>query len=78
MGRLYFPGIAMDQFNDSTKKLIEKSIHNDFQHAYIGIKRLPESARFGVYIAYVYYLALSLPPWKFEKLAAYCITKLSA
>jgi len=58
MGRLYFPGIAMDQFNDSTKELIEKSIHNDFQHAYIGIKKLPESARFGVYIAYVYYQAL--------------------
>jgi 15-cis-phytoene synthase len=58
MGRLYFPGIAMDEFNDSTKKQIEESIHADFQHAYIGIKNLPKSARFGVYIAYVYYLAL--------------------
>lgn len=58
MGRLYFPGIALEQFDDSTKKLIEESIHADFQHAYLGIKQLPKLARFGVYIAYVYYLAL--------------------
>lgn len=58
MGRLYFPGIALEQFDDSTKKLIEESIHADFQHAYLGIKQLPKRARFGVYIAYVYYLAL--------------------
>jgi 15-cis-phytoene synthase len=58
MGRLYFPCIAMDEFNDSTKKQIEESIQADFQHAYIGIRKLPKSARFGVYIAYVYYLAL--------------------
>jgi 15-cis-phytoene synthase len=58
MGRQYFPGIAMAEFNDDTKKKIEESIHADFQHAYIGIKLLPKSARFGVYIAYVYYFAL--------------------
>jgi 15-cis-phytoene synthase len=58
MGRVYFPGIEMRQFNDTTKKQIEESIERDFRHAYIGIKQLPKSARFGVYIAYVYYLAL--------------------
>jgi 15-cis-phytoene synthase len=58
MGRVYFPGIEMNQFDDSTKKSIEESIAQDFQHAYIGIKQLPRSARLGVYIAYVYYLAL--------------------
>jgi 15-cis-phytoene synthase len=58
MGRIYFPGIDMQQFNENTKKQIEESISADFQHAYIGIKRLPRGARFGVYIAYVYYLAL--------------------
>jgi 15-cis-phytoene synthase len=58
MGRVYFPGIAMDQFNDSTKKSIEQSIEQDFTHALVGIKQLPKSSRLGVYIAYVYYLAL--------------------
>jgi 15-cis-phytoene synthase len=58
MGRVYFPGINMEQFDDQTKSKIEESIFADFQHAYIGIRKLPRSARFGVYIAYVYYLAL--------------------
>lgn len=58
MGRVYFPGIDMESFNEETKRLIEESIDTDFQHAYIGIKQLPRGARFGVYIAYVYYLAL--------------------
>lgn len=58
MGRVYFPGIEMQKFNENTKELIEASIRADFEHAYIGIKKLPKRARFGVYIAYVYYLAL--------------------
>jgi phytoene/squalene synthetase len=58
MGRLYFPSLDMNKFNHDTKKLIEDSIAADLQHAYIGIRQLPRSARFGVYIAYVYYLAL--------------------
>lgn len=58
MGRVYFPNVDLEQFNDETKKSIEECIAADFQHAYIGIRQLPRSARFGVYIAYVYYLAL--------------------
>jgi 15-cis-phytoene synthase len=58
MGRVYFPGVDLEQFNETTKKRIEESIARDFHHAYTGIKQLPRSARFGVYIAYVYYLAL--------------------
>ena len=58
MGRIYFPGVEMKKFNETTKELIETSIRADFEHAYIGIKKLPKRARFGVYIAYVYYLAL--------------------
>ena len=30
----------------------------DFAHAYIGITELPLKARFGVYVAYKYYLSL--------------------
>lgn len=58
MGRVYFPGIDMNNFNDETKKQIEESVAEDFHHAHLGIRQLPKSARFGVYIAYVYYLAL--------------------
>lgn len=58
LGRTYFPGIEMDEFNEQTKKSIEESIKADFDEGYKGIKLLPRSAKFGVYVAYVYYLAL--------------------
>lgn len=58
LGRCYFPNIDLTKFDDSSKKLIEESIAQDFHHGYEGIKMLPRSARFGVYVAYVYYLAL--------------------
>jgi 15-cis-phytoene synthase len=58
MGRNYFPGIELEKFDDRSKRQIEASIEKDFNHAYLGIKQLPRNARFGVYVAYVYYLAL--------------------
>lgn len=58
MGRTYFPGIDISSFDDASKAQIEKSIKADFDAGYKGIKLLPRSARFGVYVAYVYYLAL--------------------
>lgn len=58
MGRSYFPGLDLHHFNEECKQKIEESIGNDFHHGYIGIKQLPRTARFGVYVAYVYYLAL--------------------
>jgi phytoene/squalene synthetase len=58
LGRTYFPGVNMEQFDDSSKKAIEKNIKEDFEEGFKGIKQLPRSARFGVYVAYVYYLAL--------------------
>lgn len=58
MGRAYFPGVEFDCFDDACKKRIEASIAEDFHQGYLGIKQLPRSARFGVYVAYVYYLAL--------------------
>ncbi len=58
MGRSYFPDIDLTRFDDSNKKLIEESIATDFHNGYEGIKQLPKGARFGVYVAYVYYLAL--------------------
>ena len=58
LGRVYFPDIDIDRFDDNSKKKIEKSIKEDFDIASEGIRRLPRSSKLGVYVAYVYYLAL--------------------
>lgn len=58
LGRSYFPDVDLSNFDDASKKKIEASIAHDFTQAYEGIKKLPRSSRFGVYVAYVYYLAL--------------------
>lgn len=58
MGRTYFPGVDLDTFDDESKKKIEADIAEDFHQGYLGIKQLPHGARLGVYVAYLYYLAL--------------------
>jgi phytoene/squalene synthetase len=58
MGRTYFPGVNMNEFDEKTKKSIEADIQKDFDDGLTGIKNLPKKSRFGVYVAYVYYLAL--------------------
>lgn len=58
LGRSYFPGIDLSQFDDAMKRKIEADIAEDFHQGYLGIKQLPRSARFGVYVAYLYFLAL--------------------
>lgn len=40
------------------KRQIEQEIERDFAGAYEGIVQLPIKARFGVYVAYKYYLSL--------------------
>jgi phytoene synthase len=58
MGRTYFPGFELNRFDDHNKKLIEANIEKDFHDAFVGIRQLPRTSRFGVYVAYVYYFAL--------------------
>ncbi|MBL6670596.1 MAG: phytoene/squalene synthase family protein [Flavobacteriaceae bacterium] len=58
LGRTYFPGVDLNNFNESVKTEIEADIDIDFIAGYQGIKQLPKGARFGVYIAYVYYYSL--------------------
>jgi 15-cis-phytoene synthase len=58
MGRTYFPNVDLTHFDETTKQKIEEDISQDFHAGYEGIKQLPRSARFGVYVAYLYYLAL--------------------
>lgn len=57
-GRVYFPGVDFTNFTNEDKIRIEADIKKDFDDAYLGIVALPEGARFGVYLAYVYYLSL--------------------
>ncbi|MFY8037197.1 MAG: phytoene/squalene synthase family protein [Cyclobacteriaceae bacterium] len=64
MGRNYFPGIDLSNFNEDAKRAIEEDIASDFAEGYKGIKQLPRCARLGVYVAYLYYIAL------FEKIKA--------
>jgi phytoene synthase len=58
LNRVYFPGVDFKAFTPEMKKSIEQDIEKDFRDAYEGIIRLPLKARFGVYLAYKYYLSL--------------------
>lgn len=58
LSRIYFPYCDFDNFTEEQKQKIETDIHNDFKEAYRGILKLPVKARFGVYVAYKYYLSL--------------------
>lgn len=58
LGRTYFPEMNFDLFDAPMKAKIEKEIEADFKAGYEGIKLLPKDARFGVYMAYRYYIKL--------------------
>jgi 15-cis-phytoene synthase len=57
--RIYLPNVnKLIDVSDFNKKLFELEIDKEFSEALIGIKRLPNAARLGVYVAYIYYLSL--------------------
>ena len=58
LGRCYFPGIEINEFDNKIKKEIESDIANDFKIGFEGIQMLPKNAKLGVYIAYIYYFNL--------------------
>jgi 15-cis-phytoene synthase len=58
LSRVYFPGCDFNNFTEQQKTEIEEDIQKDFLHAYEGILGLPVKSRFGVYVAYKYYLSL--------------------
>lgn len=57
-GRVYFPGVDFQLFDRKVKEEIEKDIQQDFDEALIGIEALPEGAKLGVKVAYLYYQKL--------------------
>ncbi len=58
LNRIYFPGCDFNNFTETEKRKIEEDIQRDFNESYEGILQLPVKARFGVYVAYKYYLSL--------------------
>jgi 15-cis-phytoene synthase len=58
LNRTYFPGMDFMNFTSAMKQQIENEIAEDFAKAYQGILQLPVKAKFGVYVAYKYYLSL--------------------
>ncbi|MBS3808239.1 MAG: phytoene/squalene synthase family protein [Bacteroidales bacterium] len=57
-GRTYFTRMAHDGFTREVKEEIERDIEKDFREAYQGIRMLNKKVRFGVYLAYMYYMRL--------------------
>lgn len=57
-GRVYFPGVDFQRFNQADKDAIEHDIKADFDAALEGIRNLPKGSRLGVYLAYKYYTQL--------------------
>ena len=56
--RTYFPKVDFTCFTTVMKEEIENEVAADFQDAYKGISLLPVKSRFGVYVAYKYYMSL--------------------
>lgn len=71
-GRIYFPGVDFTKFTTEDKIQIEADIKKDFDDALVGIQQLPKGARFGVYLAYVYYTNLFK---KIQNAPAHLVTK---
>ena len=57
-GRIYFPEIQRTGFTPEVKAEIEEDIEQNFKEAFEGVKSLNKDARFGVYLAYIYYKRL--------------------
>jgi phytoene/squalene synthetase len=57
-GRIYFKNIDFGNFTEETKRQLEAEIEQDFMDSMDGIRQLKKQVRFGVYLAYTYYLHL--------------------
>lgn len=58
LNRIYFPEVDFRNFTPAMKASIEQDIAIDFENAIKGVLQLPVKARFGVYVAYRYYVSL--------------------
>jgi 15-cis-phytoene synthase len=58
LGRTYFPQVDFANFSAEQKAAIEADVEADFNEGFEGLKKLPAKARFGVFLAYMYYKVL--------------------
>ena len=58
LGRIYFPNVDWNNFTEENKREILMEIKDEFDEAYTGIRKLPESCKLGVFVAFNYYLGL--------------------
>jgi len=58
LGRLYFPDVTYEEFNELTKQAIIEDIQKDFATALPALKELPSSSRKATLMSYVYYSKL--------------------
>lgn len=58
LGRLYFPGVSFDSFDESAKNTIISDIKNDFDRALPSLRKLPTSSRTATLMSYTYYKEL--------------------
>lgn len=57
-GRVYFPLVDFKNFTEEQKRDIEADIEADFDAALVGLKQLPNEAKPGVLLAYIYFREL--------------------
>lgn len=55
LGRVYFPGVSFDTFNDEVKAVLIYDIENDFKRARGAIAKLPKESRRAVELSLAYY-----------------------
>ncbi|MCR8666074.1 phytoene/squalene synthase family protein [Aestuariibaculum sp. M13] len=58
LNRSYFPNINLDELDETSKQHIIEDIEYDFERGLQGIKKLPNEAKLGVFMAYRYYRQL--------------------
>jgi phytoene synthase len=58
LGRVYFPNTDFAAFTEEHKLEIEQEIKAEFDEALHGILQLPDGAKKGVYLAFIYYRSL--------------------
>ncbi len=59
LGRVYFPGLNLAKFDNEIKNKLVGEIEFEFEVAIEGIKNLPNTSKFGVYLAFLYYKKLT-------------------
>jgi|LakMenE09Jun09ns_1017247.scaffolds.fasta_scaffold00533_6 phytoene/squalene synthetase len=58
LDRVYFPHLDLTRFDNDTKNQLLEEIELEFEEALNGIRELPATSQFGVYVAYLYYKEL--------------------